>query len=237
MMLPPDVFQIVESSPVAVTGNSIVMFSGGRDSTLATIRLAQEKLNLTLVTVSSDHLVGIDQVKVRLAELSRLLPATTEWIRIKQPTELRADTSFYSQTCLPCHHAYVVVGAAIAKKLAADSLAFGYVGYQNTWPEQTPTAVASLRSITERHGIKLLLPVYDIANRNQVIQELVGAGVQSNALEQKCSLQVKNIALNAEQLIAQVALWEKAITKSIAMIDEIEISIIERAPLSMFAKS
>ncbi|HVB80636.1 MAG TPA: hypothetical protein VNE82_11915, partial [Candidatus Binataceae bacterium] len=34
----------------------VLMFSGGRDSTLAALRLSKESTSLTLVTVTSDHL-------------------------------------------------------------------------------------------------------------------------------------------------------------------------------------
>ena len=62
-----------------------------------------------LVTVTSTHLVGMEQVRQRLKELARLLPKDTPWIHVRQPEELKTDTSFYDRTCLPCHHAYVVV--------------------------------------------------------------------------------------------------------------------------------
>jgi len=52
----------------------------------------------------------------------------TPWLRARQPTELQTDTSFYEQTCLPCHHAYVVVSGVLARRLGAHRLAFGYAG-------------------------------------------------------------------------------------------------------------
>ena len=38
---------------------SLIMFSGGRDSTLAVVRLHLAGTPMTMVTVTSDHLVGI----------------------------------------------------------------------------------------------------------------------------------------------------------------------------------
>jgi PP-loop superfamily ATP-utilizing enzyme len=61
-------------------GICILMFSGGRDSTLAAIRLAQEWEKLVLVTVTTEHLVGLGSVIKRLEELKLHLPGNTEWI-------------------------------------------------------------------------------------------------------------------------------------------------------------
>jgi hypothetical protein len=66
------------------------------------------------VTITSSHLIGMNLVRRRLSELSKVLPETTPCLNVRQPVDLRTDTSFYEQTCLPCHHAYVVVSGAIA---------------------------------------------------------------------------------------------------------------------------
>jgi hypothetical protein len=95
---------------------SLVMFSGGRDSTLAALRLHQEGMPIALVTITSNHLVGIERVLRRLSELSSILPAETRWFQVRQSEELRTDTSFYEQTCLSCHHAYVVASGALAMR-------------------------------------------------------------------------------------------------------------------------
>src|SRR5215472_5668597 len=98
------------------TRTSVLMFSGGRDSTVAALRMCESGAVPVLVTVSSWHLVGIDRVRERVREIGRWLPAGTPWLIIRQPIELQTDTSFYERTCLPCHHAYVVAGAAVAAK-------------------------------------------------------------------------------------------------------------------------
>ena len=201
----------------------ILMFSGGRDSTLSALRLHKEGYNITLITVKSNHLYGMTSVHQRLRELRNILPANTPWIVVQQPTQLRTDTSFYEMTCLPCHHAYVVIAAALSLRLETSTLAFGYAGYQNTWPEQTPLATSRLRSILRRHNIELHLPVYNLYSRRQVVDELSAFGVTTDSLEQKCLQQVHNIALSEDKLIAQIALWEKAIEESITKLNLIEI--------------
>ena len=216
-------------------GPCLLMFSGGRDSTLAAVRLHRAGTRMALVTVTSGHLVGIDRVKRRLGELAASLPPDTPWIQVRQPVDLRTDTSFYEQTCLPCHHAYVVVSATIAAAAAARRLAFGYAGYQSDWPEQTPLAVSRLRRVLAGHGIRLELPVYDLPSREAALAELASLGMSGEALEQKCLRQVTNIALTDERLGQQVDLWERAIDRSMAALPGIEMEVLDRATLGAFA--
>lgn len=214
-----------------MTNGSVLMFSGGRDSSLAAVRMARAGYIPTLVTITSDHLLGIDNVRRRLIELKSILPSETRWLRIVQPEDLATDTSFYERTCLPCHHAYVVVAAAIARSVGASSLAFGYTAYQSDWPEQTPLAISRLRAVLCEYGIKLDLPVLDLTSRAEAEMELREAGLSSASLEQKCSRQVTNLALDEERLVAQVSLWEGAIRRSMDRLDRIPAAILEDATL------
>lgn len=203
----------------------VLMFSGGRDSTLAAVRLYHDGYAPVLVTITSGHLTGLSRVEQRLRELSRVIPETTPWIVVRQPHDLKTDTSFYEQTCLPCHHAYVVASARIGQTFEARTLAFGYARYQGDWPEQSPIATESLRAVLRRHDIELLLPVYDIASKEEAISELLSLSLSTDSLEQKCSRQVTNVALSPEKLIQQVQLWEQAIEGSMAVAPQIPITI------------
>jgi len=218
-----------------LTDGCVLMFSGGRDSSIAALRLAHTGRPPTLVTITSDHLLGIEKVKQRLVELASYLPATTRWLRIAQPEDLATDTSFYEQTCLPCHHAYVVVAAAVARSMKAQRLAFGYTGYQSDWPEQTPLAVSKLRAVLADYGIELELPVADLASREQARRALEVFGLSPSSLEQKCSRQVTNVALDDTLLRAQISLWEGAIRRSMDELDRIPAAIMEEAILGDFA--
>lgn len=213
----------------------ILMFSGGRDSSLAAVQLHEEGYELTLLTVASDHLTGVQAVKRRLHELKHHLPSSTKWLLIKQPKELLTDVSFYEQTCLPCHHAYVVIASALAVSLRARFLAFGYVGYQNGWPEQTPLATARLGSLLAKYGTELLLPVYDLGSKEAVLRKLAEAGLSTESLEQKCSRQVTNVELSQELLEQQISLWEGAIEHSIRQLGAIHIAELEKSTLGEIA--
>jgi len=178
----------------------ILMFSGGRDSTIAAARLSKIGAKLCLVTISSGHLVGINRVRQRIQEMNSILPPSTRWLHIKQPTELRTDTSFYQKTCLPCHHSYVVASSVMAFRLSISNLAFGYAMYQSAWPEQSPMAISRLTNILARHQIGLLLPAYNIDSRARAEELLRQLGLSSESLEQKCLQQVSNVSLSEDAL-------------------------------------
>jgi hypothetical protein len=215
----------------AKEASCLLMFSGGRDSTLAALRLHRRGVPLSLVTITSSHLVGIELVKRRLSELSKILPGDTRWFQVRQPNELRTDTSFYEETCLPCHHAYVVVSGALTAVTQARRLGFGYAGYQANWPEQTPFAVERLSAVLVRHGISLELPVYDLSSREAAIAELGASGLSTESLEQKCLRQMTNVTLANDHLLQQVTLWEQAIDRSMSELERINFEIIDQATL------
>jgi hypothetical protein len=225
--LHPALIESIMSPRNAPEQRVILMFSGGRDSTLAALHLCESGYNPVLVTIASSHLVRLENVRRRVQELARNLSSRTPWILVRQPDELRTDTSFYEQTCLPCHHAYVVAGAAVAAKAGLASLAFGYAQYQNTWPEQTPQAVGRLRRVLARHGIELIVPVYNLASRDEAIAQLAAKGLSTEALEQKCIRQITNVELEPRTLRQQIDLWEKAIEASLCVVDSINIEVIE----------
>lgn len=203
--------------------HTILMFSGGRDSTIAAARLAEAGDRLTLVTVTSGHLVGLDAVRARLAELRDFLASAT-WIHARQPLLYEAgDTS----SCLPCHLAYAAVAAVVAQNEMAHRVAFGYAGYQSSWPEQTPEAVAVLRGAFERIGIELVLPVLDIQTKEAAINDLVARRLSRDALEQKCLLQKSHLLLRREQLAGRLTAWQASLDRVLSAPPPLE--VLQRA--------
>lgn len=201
----------------------VLMFSGGRDSSLAAVRLLKTGHIPALVTVTSDHLVGINNVHMRLRELKCILPADTTWTQVGQPRNLCSDKTFYSKTCLPCQQAYVVVAAKIAKSIGCRRIALGYTSYQSDWPEQTALAIDRLKSVLADFGIDVLLPVYDLMSKEAAVDELRRQGLSDASLEQKCLQQIWNVKLDQDLLSQQVAGWGSAICDSLTNLDAITV--------------
>ena len=206
----------------------VLMFSGGRDSTLAALRLSKETRSLTLVTVTSDHLVGVDAVRRRLLELRQHLAPDTSWLRVAQPVNILTDESSYARTCLPCHHAYVAVGVRVARERGIRTLAFGYAGYQSSWPEQTPYAVERLSAALSKVDVDLVLPVYDVRRKEDALEELSSQGLSTAALEQKCLRQITNVALDDRTLRREIERWENALSTMLPNLEQIPLRIHER---------
>lgn len=204
----------------------ILLFSGGRDSTISALRLASRFDRLTLLTVTSEHLSGIQAVKQRLFELRKHLPSSTRWIQISQPRP-KTPTSLIAATCLPCHRAYITCGVCLATISKISDLALGYTSYQSDWPEQTKNATNRLRSLLHKIGINLQLPVYDLISKESARQELENHGLPPIAMEQKCSKQINNIELETSLLSRELAAWEHSVDSEIKKTSWSEINVLD----------
>jgi len=220
---PESTFQRTKA-PIAMLDNCVLMFSGGRDSSIAAVRLARTYKNLILVTVTADHLVGIGRVTQRIFELKPHLPERTEWIQVAQPV-LPVIDSLNSATCLPCQRGYVAIGTILAKRLGINHLALGYTKYQSSWPEQTALATSRLKVLLESFGVHLQLPVYDLASKAEAESELIGYGLSHQAFEQKCMQQQNNIELPDDLLRTEVAAWEKSTSALIEAGDRFTLTV------------
>ncbi len=194
----------------------LLMFSGGRDSTLAALRLSDAGHPLKLVTITAGHLFGLNNVERRLREITPMLPAKTEWLQIVQPPLAGTQHFFHKRTCLPCQSAYVITGTNVARQMGINKIAFGYASYQAGWPEQGLQATVALQNTLAKYGFELTLPAYDIASRASAMDELKARGVSELALEQKCSRQVTNVTLNGLELSQQIEAWTTAIEEELS---------------------
>jgi hypothetical protein len=201
---------------VGKTKRCVTMFSGGRDSSLAALRLADSGIDQILVTVSSNHLVGLPTVEERLAELSEHLPIGTIWANVRQPPAPLADEAFRVPTCFPCHKAYTTVAVQMAAAYGADSVAFGYASYQGDWPEQRPEAVSFLSDTLRSIGLSLLTPVYDLVSKEAAREELRSRGLVDSALEQKCLFQIHHRALTPGEYAFEFQAWTTALVQSLS---------------------
>lgn len=141
------------------------------------------------------------------------------------------DQLFRSPTCLPCHRSYTAIGAIVAERLKADSIAFGYTQYQSAWPEQTPYAIERLTHVLASRGISLELPVYDITTKSEAIAELGRYGLSTEALEQKCLRQLFNVELDPSRLEEEILIWEQALVQSLVVFSQLRIQTVSELAL------
>lgn len=214
----------------------ILMFSGGRDSTLAAVRLSRLWQKLILVTVTSEHLTGLSNVKRRLVELRHLLPDDTEWLHVVLPQTLNIERPSTIHTCLPCHQAYIVSGVITAEKYNAKHMALGYTGYQSNWPEQTLYARTRLSQIMKDVDIEVLYPVLDITTKEDAITELIAHNLTEKALEQKCTRQVLSVVLESDLLVEEINRWSGDLISVLANRSNLQPTIATSIFLSDFSE-
>jgi hypothetical protein len=215
--------------------STVLMFSGGRDSTIAAFRLADKIPNLLLVTVSTDHLFGIESVEERIRELKPHLSKDSAWMLVSCNSEQFIEYSRYlalSRTCLPCHFLYTLIGIAAAEHVSASELAFAFTFYQSSWPEQTMTAIDALGRVLTARGIQLSLPVYDLKTKQAAIRELEMRSLATSALEQKCLRQITNVVLDESSLAAEIKEWEKALCEVLSQKVVLPLNVIRYAKMS-----
>lgn len=196
--------------------SSVLMFSGGRDSTLASVRLANRGKQLILATVTSEHLEGIASVKARLMELKHYLSEDTLWVLFPDDGVVSPALTVAPNTCLPCFLKYTSLGVIIARKFNIPSLAYGFTQYQSAWPEQTPYAIAGFREVLAAFAINLELPVYDVATKEEVIEKLRVLGLTDFSLEQKCCRQIMNQEIPLPLLEKAINEWSTALYSSVS---------------------
>jgi 7-cyano-7-deazaguanine synthase in queuosine biosynthesis len=115
--------EITESAVRRGEDACVLLFSGGRDSTVAAVRLGAEFRRLALVTVSTGHLVGLQQVTRRLIELRTHLPEHTQWVHAVVTPEATTLDGIYVDSCLPCHHTYFGTAMWVANRVNAKFIA------------------------------------------------------------------------------------------------------------------
>jgi hypothetical protein len=217
-----------DESAESVRPPCVLLFSGGRDSTLAAARLAGQCRRLVLLTVSTSHLVGIERVRSRLAELGRLFVGKVDWMHVSLSADALRPTASDLAGCLTCQHAYLAVAAKLAKQMEIETIALGYTAYQSGWVEQSPYAIFRLTEILAKLGKQLLLPVSNIQSKEQAKRELSELGLSENALEQKCSLQQTNDhGLDERAIRTHIDRWAENLDLLLANDDRIDFRVLE----------
>jgi hypothetical protein len=204
-----------------------LLFSGGRDSTIAALRLSRSQRDLKLATVTTDHLIGIDRVVRRLIELRTHIEPDTEWFHFSYAQTAETGEELVS-TCLSCHAIYAAAGLKVAEEYGIARIAFGYTAYQSTWAEQTTPARTALASALGNRGISVVFPVADLSSKEAAIAELKENGLTDSALEQKCLKQQFNRESDRDLLQKEIARWSGTLPTEVAKRSGADIVLVRR---------
>lgn len=178
----------------------LLLYSGGKDSTLAAIRLYNAGYNIHFIHFDNGHMRDQDKPYLTFQEtfgasddfyfdyeLSSvdIKPIFEEYFN-NWSANLTDDPLLTSEIrCLSCRMAMYTKTIEIAKEKGFKYIAEGARISQKFMLEQLPIT-NRLKELAATQGIKLLLPVLYVNDDNQEIEELLANGYSSKTWESKC---------------------------------------------------
>lgn len=180
--------KLPKNTPVAI------MFSGGRDSTLAAAFYAEQSHALHLLTFDQSCRIPDDVVRARVSELRRRWPDThTVWAPLSVSKALRDialidlidDAKRYHKNLICLGSALAMIARSIeyCRSRRISILAAGYSGYQTHFPEQSDTAVQFFSTFAREYGIELRCPSRTRQAEEESKELLDALGLSTKALE------------------------------------------------------
>ena len=178
----------------------LLLYSGGKDSTLAAIRLYNSGYNVHFIHFDNGYMRDQDKPYLTFQEtfgqkdgfyfdyeLSSINTKElfeeyfNEW-----PTALEDDPFLLSEIrCLSCRMAMYTKALQIAKERGYKYIAEGARISQKFMLEQLPI-ISRLKDLASSYGIKLIFPVLYVDDDQQEIEELLANGYSSKTWESKC---------------------------------------------------
>ncbi|CAN5715353.1 hypothetical protein BH23GEM5_BH23GEM5_02300 [soil metagenome] len=171
-----------------------VLFSGGRDSSLAACLLAARGTTVDLLTCDNGATIHGGVAAHRVAELrsalgSRLsrweVRATHALFRRVALREIEQDFARYrvNLIILGSQLATLTEGVLYCLEREIPSLATGFTAYQAHFAEQTPVAIRLMRSFCEHYGVQFLTPAATYESASEVGEALLAHGISTKSLE------------------------------------------------------
>jgi predicted subunit of tRNA(5-methylaminomethyl-2-thiouridylate) methyltransferase len=172
-----------------------VMFSGGRDSSLAVLSYALQGLNVLPLRFVTGLGIHSPLPEHRLAELQqaapeRILPSITlpayGLVRRIATATIEEDFANYSGKNLVLLGEKLAlhgVATALCIKSNIARLADGTSGYQADLPEQRPCAIEFFRSFASAYSIEYETPILPFTSEDEVKYQLLDFGVSTKSLE------------------------------------------------------
>jgi hypothetical protein len=178
----------------AAKDEAVVLFSGGRDSTLAAVRTILNGFRPRLLIGQSGFSIGGYLLDARLAELQTACgPIGLEVERVPVQglvrnlslVTLEEDISTHRVNLIPLGESLAVHAAGVARCLLLESpvLVNGFSGYQRHLPEQSPAGVEVIGALVAEFGVELRCPVLEVGDVKDVQYELMEYGLTPKSAE------------------------------------------------------
>ena len=182
------------------SNDCLLLYSGGKDSTLAAIRLYNAGYNIHFIHFNNGHMLDNDKPYLTYQEtfdkekeyyfnyeLSNvnIKPLFDEYFNNLSPYIQNNPDLLSEIRCLSCRMAMYTKAIQIAKKEGYRYIAEGARISQKFMLEQLPIT-NRIKELANKHGIKLLLPVLYLDDDQKEIEELIANGHSSKTWESKC---------------------------------------------------
>lgn len=183
----------------------LMMYSGGKDSTLAAIRLHNQGYQIHFVHFDNGCMKDSDKpfltykktffekdgfifdYKNSQVDIEDLFKTYySEWVKIQGGVDSLADGTLTSEIrCLSCRMAMYTKAIMIAKVNGFKYIADGARISQKFMLEQEPM-IERFKELAKQHGIELLFPVLYLDDDRKEIAELLANGYSAKTWESKC---------------------------------------------------
>ena len=175
----------------------LLLYSGGRDSTLAAVRLFNEGYNVHFIHLDNGHMLDQNKPYLTFEEMFDkeerfYFDYELSSVDIRKLFEeyfdnnLTIDNELLSEIrCLSCRVAMYTKVIQIAKERGYKYIAEGARISQKFMLEQLPI-IDRLKELVSSQGMTLLLPVLYIEDDKLEIEELLSNGYSSKTWESKC---------------------------------------------------
>jgi len=176
-------------------GTVLVLQSGGRDSTLSVVRLLEAGYGVVACTLAASAVDKVEIPKRRAQELSTKytnyawnMIDMTEWDEAIKSWVAERIPEPLPKSCLLCALSKITAIIPLCSERGIGKICLGYTQYQASWAEQTPYAIELQERYLQARGLDLLLPVRDLASKNDARSELLASDLSVDALENPCCI-------------------------------------------------
>lgn len=172
----------------------VVLFSGGRDSSLATCLLISKGKKVHLLTFNDGVTINLEISEFRHQELksafsesivSRNVVPSYGLFRKIALVNLESDFIKFKKNLIfvGTQLAFHTEGIIYCLRHNIRAIASGFTQYESHLPEQMPEAIKMLRSFIAKYKIDYLTPVYDYSSEEAVKEKLFEFGISTKSLE------------------------------------------------------
>ncbi|MFJ8826958.1 hypothetical protein ACIREE_34955 [Streptomyces sp. NPDC102467] len=174
---------------------SLILFSGGRDSSLAACLEANAGRDLLLMTARTGATIETDVVPLRVGEIVRSFPAVSVEHHLTHSAgifrrvaiaDIESDFATYRTNLILLGHQMAIQceGIALALHRNIKRVVSGFSSYQaHEYMEQIPEAVAFSREFFQSYGLQFETPIEPYGTLDDVKFQLLDFGVTTKSLE------------------------------------------------------